>query len=203
MQERRSRRRVEYHPRAPRAEPISPSGAIGAYTTGGCLLLAGIVFTIAAAIVVSCVIRCAIPPPFGGLALFVSVPVAVAGAAILRTVVRRPVDPDGASGWVWGVAFVFIVGVALAATMIPSHTCPPGVHLDSDFALCIEDGGNRYDATSWIWLKFAVGLAGVAVGILLGRWERAARVTAPIATLAWAVGFAWLLADTLGMGLLR
>jgi hypothetical protein len=94
-------------------------------------------------------------------------------------------------------------GVAVVASRLPSLTCSPGDRLDANFAICIGPNGHRYAATSWVWLKWAIVSAGVALGPTAIRSLRAARVTAALAAAAWIVGFAWLLADSLAAGLLH
>jgi hypothetical protein len=182
-------------------EPISRSGRLAGYATGGCLILAGCAYTIAAVAVMLCASGCRVASAYGGLALFVSVPVAGVGAAIVRSVARRPLDPDGSSGWTWGLGLVFAAGVAVATTRFPSFTCPSGGHLDPTLALCIRDGGRRYGATSWGWLKSLVALVGLGLGASLMRAPRVLWLAAPLAVLAWVVGFGALLADTLAPGL--
>ena len=140
-------------------------------------------------------------PAYGGLALFVSVPVALAGAAIARSVARRPRDVAGSSSWTWGLCFIFAAGVAVATTRFPSFTCSSGGHAEPVLALCIDDVGRRYAATSWGWLKWLLALAALALGASIVRSTRAVRFTAPVAVVAWVVGFGALLADTLARGL--
>jgi hypothetical protein len=182
-------------------EPISRSGRLAGYATAGCLILAGIAYTIAAVAVILCVTGCRVASAYGGVALFVSVPVAVVGTAIARSVARRPLDPAGSSGWTWGLGLVFAAGVAVATTRFPSFTCPSGGHLDPTLALCIRDGGRRYGATSWIWLKSLVALLGIGLGASLMRSRRLVWLAAPLAVLAWIIGFGALLTDTLAPGL--
>jgi hypothetical protein len=183
------------------AEPISRPGRLAGYTTAGCLLIAGIAFTIAAVAAILCTRGCRVFPAYGGLALFVSIPVALVGIAIARSVARRPLDVDGSSSWTWGLCFVFAAGVAVATTRFPSFTCSSGGHAEPALALCIVDGGRRYAATSWGWLKWLVALAAVALGASIMRSTRGVRLTAPVAAVAWVVGFGALLNDTLARGL--
>jgi hypothetical protein len=183
-------------------EPISRSGRIAGYTTAGCLLVAGIAFTIAAVATVLCTTGCRVSPAYGGLALFVSAPVILAGIAIVRSLARRPLDVAGSSGWTWGLCVVFAAGVAVATTRFPSFTCSSGGHVEPALALCIDDGGQRYAATSWSWLKWLVAAASLGLGASVMRSTRALRLTAPVAVLAWIVGFGALLTDTLASGLL-
>ena len=182
-------------------EPISPSGRLAGYTTAGCLLIAGIAFTIAAVAAILCTNRCRVSPAYGGLALFVSLPVALGGTAIARSVARRPLDVAGSSSWTWGLCLVFAAGVAVATTRFPSFTCSSGGHAEPALALCIDDGGRRYAATSWGWLKWVVALAGIGLGASIMRSTRAVWLTAPVAMVAWVVGFGLLLTDTLARGL--
>lgn len=183
-------------------EPISRAGRFAGYTTAGCLVIVGIAFTIAGLAAILCVTGCNVSPAYGGLALFVSVPVTLVGAAIARSVALRPLDPEGRSGWTWGLCLVFAAGVAVATTRFPSFTCSSGGHADPTLGLCIGDRGQRYGATSWSWLKSLVALSGIGLGVFVMRSERIVWLTAPVAALAWIVGFGWLLADTLAAGLL-
>lgn len=183
-------------------EPISRSGRIAGYSTAGCLLVAGIAFSIAAVAAISCRTGCRVSPAYGGLALFATIPVVLAGTAIARSVARRPLDVAGSSGWTWGLCVVFAAGVAVATTRFPSFTCPSGGHVEPALALCIDDGGQRYAATSWSWLKWLVAVASLGVGASVMRSTRALWLTAPVAALAWIVGFGALLTDTLAPGLL-
>jgi hypothetical protein len=96
---------------------------------------------------------------------------------------------------------VFAAGVAVATTRFPSLTCPSGGHLDPTLALCIRDGGRRYGATSWSWLKSLVALVGIGLGASLMRSHRVVWFAAPLAVLAWIIGFGALLTDTLAPGL--
>jgi hypothetical protein len=102
----------------------------------------------------------------------------------------------------WGLGLVFAAGLAVAATRFPNFTCPSGGHVEPALGLCIRDGGERYDATSWSWLKSIVTVAGVGLGVSIMRWSRAVWLTAPLAVIAWITGFGALLADTLARGLL-
>ena len=183
-------------------EPISRSGRTAGYTTAGCLLVTGIAFTIAAGAALLCTTACRVSPAYGGLALFVSAPVLLAGIAILRSLAGRPLDVAGSSGWTWGLCVVFAAGVAVATTRFPSLTCPSGGHVEPALALCIDDGGRRYAATSWSWLKWLVAVASLGIGASVMRSTRVLWLTAPVAVLAWIVGFGALLTDTLAPGLL-
>jgi hypothetical protein len=183
-------------------EPISREGRLAGYTTAGCLILAGLAFTVAAVATMLCARGCPVPSAYGGLALFVSVPAALAGAAIALSVSRRPWDAAGSSGWTWGLGLVFAAGVAVATTRFPNFTCPSGGHVEPALGLCIRDGGERYGATSWSWLKSLVTIVGIGLGVSLMRSRRAVWLTAPLAAIAWIAGFGALLADTLARGLL-
>jgi len=97
---------------------------------------------------------------------------------------------------------IFAIGTTLVAMRIPGHTCPEGVHLNPIFQTCI-DGARRFDATSWVWPKRVVLLAGIVVGFTAMRSPLHVRLTAPIAALAWFAGTGWLLYDTMITGLPR
>lgn len=202
MQRGRNASRVAGQQTISSPEPISREGRVAGYTTAGCLLVGGLAFTVAALATMFCARRCPVPSAFGGLALFVSVPAVLAGAAIARSVARRPVDVAGSSGWTWGLGIVFAASVAVATTRFPNFTCPSGGHVEPALGLCIRDGGERYGATSWSWLKSLATVAGIGLGLSLMRWRRAVWLTAPLAAIAWIAGFGALLADTLARGVL-
>ncbi|MGZ8598164.1 MAG: hypothetical protein ACXWXB_08185, partial [Actinomycetota bacterium] len=58
---------------------------------------------------------------------------------------------------------IFSIGVTLIAMRIPGHTCPDGVHLSPIFNTCIDEA-RRFPATSWVWPKRALLIAGLVVG---------------------------------------
>jgi len=96
---------------------------------------------------------------------------------------------------------LFSGGIAVAATRLPSFTCPFG-HLDPNFRLCIEASGRFSDPSNWIWLKALIAILGLMIGIALRKPKRV-YLAAPIAAIAWLFGFGWLLLDTVVRGALR
>jgi hypothetical protein len=133
----------------------------------------------------------------GGLVWVLSLTAIGGGAGIVLATRRRPVEPDGEPGWTWALGAVFAVGVVVVAALLPTWTCPDGMHLDANFGLCIG-ATTRFGATSWIWLKDLIGAGGVVIGFGLIRRARWVWVTAPIAVLAWVGGLGWLLVRTVG-----
>jgi hypothetical protein len=185
--------------RWPPPPEISPAGRLAGYVTGACLAIAGGAFLAAAVGKIACspATECQWTSALGFLVALISMGPLLAGAAILISVHRRPTDAEGDSGWTWGLAVVFAFGISVIAARLPGWTCPAGYHLDAVFGLCI-DGAERFDATSWVWAKRLVTIAGLAVALTLIRRPSAARVSAPAAAAAWAVGLGWLLLDTVG-----
>jgi hypothetical protein len=198
-------RRRSARPARPPEPEISPVGRIAGYATSGCLVLAGAAFLIASWDELTCSsdpATCEDVAGVGGLVSAVSLMVIAIGLWMAWNVRRRPVDEDGTSSWTWGLAIVFVLGVAVAATRIPEYSCPPGVHLDALFGLCITST-RRFDATSWLWLKRTVAIAGLVVGVTAIPSPRAVFLTAPLAVITWCVGLGWLLLDTMVRGLQR
>ena len=52
-------------------------------------------------------------------------------------------------------------------------------------------------ATSWLIWKGVIGAIGLLAGALVAVRPRFVKQTAPVAVIVWAVGFGWLIADTL------
>ena len=180
------RRRRE---RWPPPQPISPAGRLAALTTIGSVLVSSAVWLLVAGRIAMCTTGCTVAQGFGALVLFVAVPVAVAAVALLRHTLPRPVDPstDAGEGWVWGLAAIFALGAAAGAASIPTLTCPPGTTL-SVFGFCAGNDGARIPATSWRWLRWTIGGAGVLIALTLIRSRRWVRVTAPVAAAVFLGG---------------
>lgn len=192
--------------------PIAASGRVAAWTVAACLAASGLA-TIALSwneLTCTTVVDpggdrvapasvCEVLTGIGGLALILGA-AAIAGALIIvLRIKRRPVTETGADGWRWGMGIVFTIGLAVLVTRFPNQTCPSGVHLSAPFGLCIDTvSGDRFDATSWVWLKLlAAGLAPV-VGFGIVARRGATAIAVPLALIAWAAGIGWLLIDTIG-----
>ena len=180
-------------------------GRVAGLTVGFCLVVSGGAFLIASWDELRCT-----PPGetcddiagIGGAVSLAALALTVAGVAIVATTLRRPVIESASSAWTWGLAVVFVIGTTLIAMRIPGHTCPDGIHLNPIFQTCI-DGARRFDATSWVWHKRVLLLAGLVVGLTVMRSPRRIWLTASIAALAWFAGTGWLLYDTMITGLPR
>jgi hypothetical protein len=190
--------------RRPREE-IAASGRTAGVTVGLCLLVSGAAFLLASWDELTCAPAgetCDDVAGIGGAVSFVSLAVAIAGIAIVATTARRPITGSGSSAWTWGLAVIFAIGTTLIALRIPGYSCPDDIHLNPLFHTCI-DGARRFDATSWVWPKRALLIAGIAVGFTLIRSPRRVWLTAPIAAAVWLAGTGWLLYDTMITGLPR
>jgi hypothetical protein len=186
-------------------EEISSTGRIAGITVGLCLAVTGSAFLIASWDELTCTPageRCDDVAGIGGAVSLVALVGAIAGVAIVVMTARRPVVERASSAWTWGLGVVFTLGTTLVAVLIPGHTCPDGVHLSPIFDICI-DGARRFDATSWVWPKRLLVIAGLAAGYAVTRSPRRVRLTAPIAAIAWFAGTFWLLSETMITGLPR
>jgi hypothetical protein len=186
-------------------EEVGPAGRIAGLTVGACLLVSGAAFLIASWDELTCTPpgpTCDDVAGTGGAVSLVALAALLAGAAVIVMTARRPVIESGSSAWTWGLAALFAVGVGLVALRLPGHTCPSGVHLTPIFNTCV-DGARRFDATSWVWPKRALFVAGLVVGVTVMRSPKRVWLTAPIAATTWLVGAGWLLYDTMITGLPR
>jgi hypothetical protein len=173
------------------------AGKIAGFTTALCLMLMSAAYLAASWDELTCHPRACTPEAAkAGLVWFAALSAAALGGAIAWTVHHSPVDPEGASGWTWGLAFVFIAGTWAAVTRIPALTCPDGYHLDAGFRLCISSV-DRFEATSWVWLKMLLWSASAVVALTVIRSPRAMPWSAGVAALGWFVGMGWFLHDTL------
>ena len=182
------------------ATEISAAGRLAAYVTAVCLVVTGLAYVIASLDELTC--DPSFPPcaRSGGVGGLVGIPaflVILMGVGIVLAVRKRPVAAEGYSGWTLSLGFLFALGVLAVMGLIPSWTCPAGTHLDELAGLCINRV-TRFDATSWLWLKWWLGLVGVVVGFTLIRRPRWVWITAPLAAIAWLFGFGWVLIDSVG-----
>jgi hypothetical protein len=179
-------------------EEVAPTGRIAGLTVGACLAVSGVAFVVASWDELTCTpagAECDDIAGIGGAVTFVALAVAIAGIAIMALTARRPVLESGSSAWTWGLAVIFSIGAILVAMRVPGHTCPDGVHLNPVFDICI-DGARRFDATSWVWPKRALALAGLVAGFTVVRTTRRIWISTPGAAIAWFAGTGWLLYDT-------
>jgi hypothetical protein len=186
-------------------EEVAPTGRIAGLTVGACLAVSGVAFVVASWDELTCTpagAECDDIAGIGGAVTFVALAVAIAGIAIVALTARRPVLESGSSAWTWGLAVIFSIGAILVAMRVPGHSCPDGVHLNPVFDICI-DGARRFDATSWVWPKRALVLAGVVAGFTVVRTTRRIWIATPGAAIAWFGGTGWLHYDPMLTGLPR
>ena len=124
-----------------------------------------------------------------------SIPAIAWGVGILVRIRRRPVDPAGSSRYVWALGVLVAVGAVLIASGIPAHTCARG-KFDDVLVLC-QHPPTVSQPTSWLIWKGVIGAIGLLAGALVAVRPRFVTQTAPIAVIVWAVGFGWLIADTM------
>ena len=108
---------------------------------------------------------------------------------------RRLVDPEGSSRYVWALAALVALGGIFIAGRIPAYTCAQG-RFDDVLVMCLHPPSTS-DATSWLLLKKAIVVVSLIVAVLVSVRPRNVKVTAPLSVAVWAVGFGWLLADTM------
>jgi peptide/nickel transport system permease protein len=124
-----------------------------------------------------------------------SIPAIAWSIGILVRIRRRPVDPAGSSRYVWALGVLVAVGAIFIASRIPAYTCARG-KFDDVLVLC-QHPPTVSQATSWLIWKGVIGAIGVLAGVLVAVRPRFVKQTAPIAVIVWAVGFGWLIADTM------
>ena len=115
--------------------------------------------------------------------------------AILLRIRRRPVDPEGSSRYVWALGVLVALGGIFIAGRIPAYTCARG-RFDDVLVLCLHPPSTS-DPTSWLLLKKAIVVVSLIAAVLVSVRPRNVKVTAPLSVAVWAVGFGWLLADTM------
>ena len=114
---------------------------------------------------------------------------------ILVRIRRRLVDPEGSSRYVWALGALVALGGIFIAGRVPAYTCARG-RFDDVLVLCLHPPSTS-DPTSWLLLKKVVVLVALAVGFVVAIRPKLVMVTAPVSVAVWAVGFGWLLADTM------
>jgi hypothetical protein len=117
------------------------------------------------------------------------------GVWIVLRIRRRPVDPEGSSRYVWALGALVALGGIFIAGRIPAYTCARG-RFDDVLVLCLHPPSTS-DPTSWLILKKAIVVVSLIVAVLVSLRPRNVKVTAPLSVAVWAVGFGWLLADTM------
>jgi peptide/nickel transport system permease protein len=117
------------------------------------------------------------------------------GVGNLVRIGRRPVDPEGSSRYVWALGVLFALGSILVAARIPAFTCDRG-HFDDVLGVCMHPPSVS-DATSWVLLKVAIVVIGLVGALLVAVRPRQVKLKAPAAVAVWAIGFGWLIADTM------
>ena len=139
--------------------------------------------------------RCIERAAGAGLLTLVSVTSLVFGVGMWRRVQRRAVDPEGSSRYVWALGVLFLAGLALVAAQIPSFTCDRG-RFDGVLRLCMHPPTTS-EPTSWLWVKWAIVVVGIAGGAAMTARPRAVRFSMPAAVAAWVAGAGWTIFDTL------
>ncbi|MFL5737587.1 MAG: hypothetical protein ACJ76P_09640 [Actinomycetota bacterium] len=179
---------------------ITPAGRIAGYTSAACLVVTGAGYLLFSVDEITCsplYLPCARYAP-GGIIIAIGAAFMLFFGVVIGVLVRRrAVSEAGTSGYTVLLSFLFVAGVLGVVARIPTYTCPAGTHVDPLAALCINDR-TRFDATSWLLLKWAGAIAaGVIAATIIWR-PRWIRVTAPIAAASWFAGLGWLLIETVG-----
>jgi hypothetical protein len=179
---------------------ISPEGAFAGRVFAVTLLVSAVamivvswddIWRVCGVVVGPCVERSA-----GAMILTLCSVAAITGAvAILVRIRRRPVDPEGSSRYVWALGALVGLGGIFIAGRIPAYTCDRG-RFDDVLVLCMHPPSTS-DPTSWLFLKRAIVVGALAAAIVVSIRPRFVKGTAPVCVAVWAVGFGWLLADTL------
>ena len=117
------------------------------------------------------------------------------GMWIVLRVRLRPVDPEGSSRYVWALGALVTLGGIFIAGRIPAYTCARG-RFDDVLVLCLHPPSTS-DPTSSLLLKKAIVVVSLIVAVLVSVRPRNVRVTGPLSVAVWAVGFGWVLADTM------
>jgi hypothetical protein len=179
---------------------ITTAGRIAGYTSAACLVVTGagyLVFSIDELTCSPVYPPCARYAP-GGIIIAIGAGFMLSFGVVMGVLVRRrAVSEAGTSGYTVLLSFLFVAGILGVVARIPTYTCPTGTHVDPLAALCISDR-TRFDATSWLWLKWALVVGATSVAATVIWRPRWVRVTAPIAAASWFAGLGWLLIETVG-----
>jgi hypothetical protein len=179
---------------------ISPEGAFAGRVFAVTLLVSAVamivvswddIWRVCGVVAGPCVERSA-----GAIILALCSVAAIAGAvAILLRVRRRPVDPEGSSRYVWALGVLVGLGGVFIAGRIPAYTCDRG-RFDDVLVLCMHPPSTS-DPASLLFLKRAVVVGALAAAVVVSIRPKLVKVTAPVCVAVWAVGFGWVLADTM------
>jgi hypothetical protein len=179
---------------------ITPAGRIAGYTSAACLVITGAAYVLFSIDELTCnplYAACARYAP-GGIIIAIGAGFMLLFGVVMGVLVRRrAVSEAGTSGYTALLSALFIAGILGVVASIPAYTCPSGTHLDPLAALCINTR-TRFDATSWLWLKWGLAVAAFAIGATVIWRPRLVRLTAPIAAVSWFGGLGWLLTATVG-----
>jgi hypothetical protein len=179
---------------------ITPAGRIAGFTSAACLGLTGAVYLVFSIDELTCnplYAACARYAP-GGIIIAIGAAIMLLFGVVIGVLVRRrAVSEAGTSGYTVFLSVLFVAGILGIVTLIPPYTCPAGTHVDPLAALCINSR-TRFDATSWLWLKWSVAVAAFVVGATVIWRPTWVRLTAPIAAASWFAGLGWLLSETVG-----
>ena len=179
---------------------ITPAGRLAGYTSAACLVITGATFLVFSIDELTCnplYAACSRYAPGGIIIAIGAGAMLVIGVVMALLVRRRAVSEAGTSGYTVFLSALFVAGVLGMVASIPAYTCPSGTHLDPLAALCINSK-TRFDATSWLWLKWIIAVASFVIGATLIWRPRWVRLTAPIAAASWFAGLGWLLTETVG-----
>jgi hypothetical protein len=133
----------------------------------------------------------------GAMILTICSVAAIAWAVgILLRIRRRLVDPEGSSRYAWTLGALVALGGIFIAARVPAYTCARG-RFDDVLALCMHPPSVS-DPTTWLLLKKAIVVVSLAIAFVVAIRPKLVKVTAPLSVAVWAVGFGWLLADTMG-----
>jgi peptide/nickel transport system permease protein len=124
-----------------------------------------------------------------------SIPAIIWGVGILIRIRRRPVDPAGSSRYVWALGVLVAVGAIFIASRIPAYTCTRGTF--DDVLMVCQHPPTVSQATSWLIWKGVIVAIGLLAGALVAVRPKFVKQTAPLAVIVWAVGFGWLIVDTM------
>ena len=179
---------------------ISPEGKLAGRVFAGTLMVSAVVtivvswddiWRVCGEVAGPCVERSA-----GAMILTMCSVAAIAWAiGILLRIRRRLVDVDGSSRYLWTLGALVALGGIFIAGRIPAYTCGRG-RFDGVLVLCMHPPSVS-EPTSWLLLKKAVALVALALAFVVAIRPRLVKVTAPVSVAVWAVGFGWLLVDTM------
>jgi len=186
-------------------EPLSVRGRAAGLTTGGCAVLAGLGLMWSAWAALTCPLGgdegrtvCSRIVGVGGLMEMFAVGLFLGGCAIVWRTSRRLIAADGLSGWTWGE------GVAIAASgltigmLIPTFHCPAGYELTPVFHVCASRTMTPEilnHPPTWLAWKLGIAVAGIVLGIIVGKWRRLPWPVASVCTFASVAAATWYLAE--------